>query len=109
MLIIQDVATFTRTVNVNVPSDGGFKKQSFHVTFAVLPTDRFSQLDMTTEEGVREFLREVIVHFNDVFDEEKKAIPYDEDIRDALIGVPYIRTALAAEYLNAVGGAAEGN
>jgi hypothetical protein len=46
-----------------------------------------------------------VTHFDDVEDEDGKALPYSDGLRDRLIGLAYVRVALINAYTAAMMGA----
>lgn len=109
MLKIVKNPSFTHEITVNTPVDGGYKKETLKATYRVLPTDEVDGYKIHTGEGATEFLVAVIERLDGVIGEDDKPLPYNDELRDRLIKIPYIRTALAAGYMDGVNGAAEGN
>lgn len=107
MFKIAKEPTFTRTVTVCVPIDGGHSNQSMKVTFRVLSTDQLSTLG--GNEGQIEDLRRLIVSMDDLVNEADEPVAYSDPIRDQLIAVPYVRLALLQSYIEAVSKAKAGN
>jgi hypothetical protein len=109
MYVVVANPTFTHTVNVLVPSDGGHDKQTLRATFRVLPSDKESEFDISTIEGSNGFLRAIIVELLDLVDAKEQPVPYSDKLRDQLFALPFIRTALVKTYFDAIRKAAEGN
>jgi len=105
MFKIDQNPTFTRRVEIKVPADGGHERQDFNVTFRALPDAEIEAFDMRTTVGEREFLSAAVTHFDDVEDEDGKALPYSDSLRDRLIGLAYVRVALINAYTAAMIGA----
>ncbi len=103
--------TFTHTVDVLVPIDGGHDRQSLKVTFRVIDSDeeQDDKHDLNTIAGSIAFCRDVVVSFDDMVDGENKPLPYSDDLRDQLLKKPYIRTPIARAYYDAVTKATLGN
>ncbi|MCC7097268.1 MAG: hypothetical protein IT472_08825 [Thermomonas sp.] len=101
--------TFTHTITVLVPADGGHEKETLDVTFRVLSLDEVAKLDLASEEDSRRFLQRVIVSLGDLADGEGNALPYSDKVRDQVLALPYARNAIAAGYFEAVGKARQGN
>lgn len=101
---------FSRTVEVNVPVDGGFEKHTFKATYQVIEdADGDGAHDLETTEGSTAFLRSALVSMDDLVGDDDKPLPYSDKLRDQLLKVPYIRIALARTYFQAVHKAALGN
>jgi len=101
---------FTHEVKVMVPVDGGHVEQSFKATFRVLQLDQLSDGEgLTAEEEQTQTLRKVICDLTDIEGDDGKALPYSEQLRDQMIGIPYVRIALMKTYLAAVTKARAGN
>ena len=109
MLKISSNPTFQRTIKARVPVDGGYSEDSFKVTFKVLSTDEINAFDLSTETGTREFLTAAIESLDDIAGEDGKPLPYSDGLRDQVLGLPYLRTAMITEYFKSVSGAPEGN
>lgn len=99
--------TFTHPVTVMVPSDGGHSQQKFKATFAVEDVDELSHIQ--DEGGQKAVLQRVITNMSDLIGDDDKPLPYSDQLRDQLIGVPYVRIALFKTYIDAVTKAAVGN
>jgi len=104
MFKIDHTPSFTRRVEIKVPADGGHERQDFNVTFRVLPDAEIEAFDMRTAAGEREFLAAAVTDFEDVEDEQGKALPYSDALRDRLIGLAYVRVALINAYYAALMG-----
>lgn len=101
--------TFRRTVEVNVPVDGGFEKQAMSATFAVVPSSAAERFNLFSTQGSQEFLRAAIVELGDLVGEDGKELSYSDAVRDAVIDQPYAAAALIAAYAEGMGGAKRGN
>jgi hypothetical protein len=98
---------FTHPVTVCVPVDGGFKDQTFPVTFRALPLDQLG--DKNGNEGQIETLRKVVVHMGELVDDNDQPISYSDEIRDQLIQFGYVRLALLKTYIEAMSKMKTGN
>lgn len=101
--------TFAHTVKVMVPVDGGHQAEDFRATFRVLPSDREKDFDLGTAEGSNAFLRAILVKADDIAGADGKKLPWSDELREQLLQVPFVRTALTRTYFRAVQKAAEGN
>lgn len=100
MFVLTDQPRFTHDVEVNTPVDGGFKKETFKATYAVIDVEEIG--DTHSLEGQKSLLQRVVVGLEDILDGNKKPVPYSDEFRDRLIGIPFIRKALLNTYLEAV-------
>lgn len=101
--------TFTRTVRVQIPTDGGHRQETLKATFRVLNTDEVEGFDLATTEGTSAFLCAVIESLDDIADANGEQIPYNNEVRDQVLKMPYVRLALSREYFEAVAKARKGN
>lgn len=101
--------TFTHRVTILVPADNGHREESLTVTFRVLSVEDQAQFNLTRERESDQFLRAIVVKMDDVADEEGKKIPYNDQLRDRILAIPYVRSAVAAAYFTAVNKAQLGN
>jgi hypothetical protein len=107
--VVTKEPTFTHTVTVPVPVDGGHVEEKFKATFRVIDSKKIEDFDLDTEKGSTEILQAVIVKLDDLVDANDQAMPYSDALRDQLIQVPYVRAALGKAYFAAIGRAARGN
>lgn len=101
--------TFTHDVEVLTPVDGGFEKQTFKATFALLPLDEVKEVDTNDFDDVTIFLKKAVRNMSELIDADSQPMPYSDVLRDRLIQQPDTRTALMRTYRKAVFKAAEGN
>jgi hypothetical protein len=97
---------FTHTVTACVPVDGGHENMTFKATFRVVPLE---QLGGTDNETQAESLKKVVVHLDDLVDENEQPQPYSDALRDKLIELPFMRYALMQTYIAAVTKTKAGN
>lgn len=100
--------TFTTTATIHVPTDDGIVPQTLRVRFRVLPDD---EQPLSEDKGLS-FLRDAIVHLDDIVDEDGTPLSYSDDLRDQLLGRAYVRFGLLGAYFSAQlgrGAAASGN
>ncbi|SFJ04226.1 hypothetical protein [Nitrosomonas sp. Nm34] len=86
-------------VSVNVPQDGGkIKKNTFTAEFELITQE---ELDAIYKDGGTDvdLLRQVLFNCTGVCDAEGKPIDFNDDLRDKLINIPYVRSALVAAYV----------
>ena len=109
MFMINDNPEFTHPVKVMTPVDGGHREDEMKVRFRVLSVDEVEGYDLNTPDGTKEFLKAVIVTIEDVVGEDKKPLPYNDALRDQLIGMYNVRAAMSNTYIRAVMKARVGN
>lgn len=107
MFKVTSEPVFTHEVKVMVPVDGGFEAQTFKARFRVMDVEQLS--DVQDEGGQKAVLQKVVAGMEDLVDEAGEPMPYSDDLRDRLIGVPFVRIALFTAYLRGVTKAPEGN
>ena len=101
--------TFTHEVKARVPVDGGFQEERFKATFRVVDPDEAAKFDMMSIDGSTGFLKRVVVRLDDIGDAEGKPLEWSDAVFDAVLRLPWARSALARTYFMAVSGAKAGN
>ncbi|WP_370269242.1 hypothetical protein [Nioella sp.] len=96
---------FTHDVTVRVPVDGGFADQTFKGRFRVVPWDELQVEDRDPDAQTRM----VWIGWDGILGEDDRPLPYSDAQRDALIRMPFVRTAVLRTYVDAVSGAKRGN
>ncbi|PHP17652.1 hypothetical protein CG471_21765 [Sphingobium sp. IP1] len=109
MFAVDKNPTFTHVVKVKVPVNGGYEDQTIKTTFNVIPVEEAVKFDLTEGQDTTAFLKRAVAHMDDLVDVEKNPLPYNDDLRDQLIALPYVRSALARSYFASVSGAFAGN
>ena len=106
MFKIAEKIEFSRRVPVRVPTDGGFEEQSLEVRFRYIEEQERKRILEKEEErnAGAGFLRHAIVHIGDVVDEDGKALPYNDRLRDRLLDLPFVLGPLMEAYVEAVVG-----
>lgn len=99
---------FSHDVPVMVPVDGGHREDILRARFRVLRADS-EGFDPTTPDGMQQFLRASVVELQNLADEDGKPLAWNDDIRDLMFDMPYIRLALFKGYMAAVAKARLGN
>ncbi|MFN7003751.1 MAG: hypothetical protein ACK4NW_10020 [Roseinatronobacter sp.] len=109
MFNIEERPEFTRTVRIAVPADGGFREETMKARFRALPDDEADAFKLDDPEGIKRFLRAVIVELEDLVGEDGKPIAWSDEVRELVLFKAYARNALMRTYFMAVVGAREGN
>lgn len=99
---------FTHDVPIMVPVDDGFEEQKLRTRFRVLSADETMAHDFATPEGTEAYLRAIVVRFEDVVGDDGKAMP-DEESKNRLLGIIYVRQGLMTHYREAQSKAKTGN
>jgi hypothetical protein len=106
MFVIDEDCKFKRTVEVKKPIDGGFKLEKLDVTYKALPVD--SSTEITKAGGDKALLRACVVDLA-IGDGQGNTLPFNSELLERAMNVPYVLTALTGGYLRAIAGAAEKN
>ena len=101
--------TFSRTVKIKVPVDGGFEDQSIKATFRVLSAETIEKAELATGQGSTKFLKDVLVKLDDIVGEDGQPVPYSDKLRDQIIQLPYVRRPLHDEFFAGIQGGGGGN
>lgn len=109
MFKIDPNPTFKRRVKLRVPSDDGFAERSIEVTFKALTLSRLLEFDDTTLAGMQALLTTVVSHVGDIQGADGTTLTFDDEVKRALLDIPFVRNAMAASYKNALAGFAEKN
>ena len=100
---------FTHTVKVQTPVNGGHELQTFQARFRVISITDSDQHNTLTSEGTKAYLREIFVGWDGVTDDEGEPVAFNDESRDRMIDVPFVRVALLETYNSAMMGAKRGN
>jgi hypothetical protein len=109
MFKITGKRTFTHSVKVMTPIDGGFEEESLKVTYNLLDVDTAGAFDLKTRQGTTDFLLAAVVKLDDLQNGQGSAVPYSDAVRDQLFGLPHVRNAVAMGYFDAFSKAGAGN
>jgi hypothetical protein len=97
--------SFKHDVKVRIPTDGGYKTETFKGHFKVLPRDEAIALrDRDDADDDLAFISEVLIGWEGVTDEDedKTPIEFNDEARDLLCGAPYVAVAVVQTYMNAI-------
>lgn len=109
MLKIAKEPTFTHEVKAQVPVDGGYKPESFKVTFRVIDVHELEKLDQRTAEGGTALLRRIVARIDDIADAEGNPLEWNDETFAAVLALPWARQAMWQHYNSALSGARQGN
>jgi len=102
MFKIVENPEFTHVVPVPVPTDGGHREETMRVRYRVIGDDLADSFDLQDPNGVKDFLRAVIVRIDDLVGGDNKPLEWSADLRELVLGLPYARLALLRGYMTAV-------
>jgi len=89
---------------VSYPVDGGvFKEEKISIRIKLLPAKGFQALIKQADDGL--FIRDILLGWEGVADDDGKALEFSEQTRDALAQVPYFVRAVINAYAEASVGA----
>lgn len=109
MFNIAERPEFTHEVKIAVPADNGYREDSMRVRFRAIPDEEADAFRLDDPDGMKGFLREIIVHIDDLVGGDGKPIAWSEDVRELVLGMPWVRMALMRAYTMAVVNARLGN
>ena len=98
-------ATFQREITVKVPVDGGFEKQTMKVTYNALPISETEELVNSEQADIKAYVQKMVNRIEDVADAEGKPLEWNDGLRDQLLDVPFVFTAVLDGYKEAMAGA----
>lgn len=101
--------TFRHKLRASVPVNGGYQDEAFEATYRVLSVDKSSEFDLNTGEGTTAFLKAVLVELHDIADAHGNPVDYSDEVRDAVLNLPYARAAIVRGYFDGIAGARKGN
>jgi hypothetical protein len=101
--------TFTATVKISVPTEGGFTDSSFTGRFRALSISEAEDFNLLTSDGTQEYLRTILTGWDGVVDEDGTPVSFNDAVRDELLDTAYCRVAILNTYNAAMMGAKRGN
>ena len=109
MFKICEKPEFTHKVTVLVPVDGGHKEEAFSARFQVLPSDKTESFNLQNTDELKGFLREALVGMEDLANADGMPLAYNDEVREAVLDLPYARLGLLRTYMTAISKARMGN
>lgn len=97
---------FKWPIRINVPTEQGTRQQEFTANFLELGQDQLNKAIKDSDHSDTKFLAKLLVGWEDVFDDDGVAIPFNDAWKKRILNIPYVRTALLRAYLEAMTGAA---
>lgn len=105
MFKLEKKTSFQWPVSVNVPRDGGgFATHEFTAEFALQEQSKMDQMLERLRNDDQDILPIILVGWSGVQDADGNVLTYTEENRDALINIPYVRSALIKAYFEAANG-----
>ncbi|WP_420132606.1 hypothetical protein [Rhodopseudomonas sp.] len=101
--------TFTHTVTVMTPVDGGFSEEKLDVTYNYLDTDEVKKFDLTTGDGTSKFLFTLVAKLDGLTGPTGEPVVCSLELREKLLRMSNVRRAIIAHYFDAVNKVKEGN
>lgn len=94
--------TFRHKITARVPIDGGYRDETFTVKYQLASRP---DADLSTDPMRDDFLSDVVMECEDLVDENGQPLPWSDDVRAAVFGLPWARLAILSGYFTAVTGA----
>lgn len=85
---------FSHDVIIMVPTDDGHEEQKLRTRFRAITLSEAAEYDMTTWEGQQAYLERVVLSFENLVDEDGKAVECTAEQRAATLDLSYVRQAL---------------
>lgn len=108
--VLRENHSFKRRIDVKVPTDTGFRTESFTAKFAAINTDEAKELyeqDNPNKDQV--LLERVFIGFEGVKTEDGDDVEDTADAREILIKTTYVSLPLIKAFWNALAGQKEKN
>jgi hypothetical protein len=109
MFNVEANPTFIRPVEVLVPNGLGTKSEVFQATFRPIDDEEAEGVSFLKVSEIKDFLRKVIVSFDELCDEQGKPVVYSAAVLEGMLGLAYVRQPLLMAYTKAVVGERLGN
>jgi len=120
MFVFRKASEFKWPVRIPVPEDGRAVAREVTGVFKTVAPERIQQIVQEAIAGIRgddaeemqanadlRLLREVLVGWDGIVDEDKQAIAFSDETREALMAVPYVRGAFVEAYNKGANGGAK--
>lgn len=103
MFKVRKNASFKWDVKVQVPVDGRHVEQRFTAQFKQVDRSRFTDL-RDDPESEQALLRDVLLGWEGIADENGETIAFSDEARDALLEIPYVRLAVVEAFFEGISG-----
>jgi hypothetical protein len=107
--VVKKDKSYTWPCTISEPVDGGtFNDQKVKVKFKMLSQTRIDEIVKNEAEEDADILSEVIIGWDaEAFrDETGEVLEYNDDNRDLILSVPFVRSALIKGFFESVSGKA---
>lgn len=107
--IIKKEKSYLWPIVISEPVDnGGFNDQKVRVKFKMLSQSRIDEVVKNEAEEDADILRDVLIGWeDDAFKDETGAnLPFNEDNKDLVLSVPFVRSALVKGFFESIAGKA---
>lgn len=118
--VIKQSSSYVWPVTVKLPISGGkFEKQTFDVEFKRLPQARINKLQIevqarikasqrneATDESISDqsIAEELLIGWSGVLDEDGDEVPYTESMKQQLLDIPTMASAIIVAYFDSLTG-----
>jgi len=107
--VIKKDKSYTWPITISEPVDGGqFNDQKVRVKFKMLSQGRIDEIVKNEAEEDADILNDVLIGWDDgVFKDESGAdLAFNEDNKDLILSVPFVRGALVKGFFESIAGKA---
>lgn len=113
MFKITQKPTYFWPVKVRLPADGGqFDEQTFDAQFRRLPQAEIDAMRADVLAGNASDIplaRRLLVGWKGVQDADGQDVPFSETLRDQVLDIPGVATAVVVSFVDSLSGARRGN
>ncbi|PKR55476.1 hypothetical protein [Thalassospira marina] len=103
--VLRENHTFKRRIDVKVPTDTGFKAESFTATFAAIDSDEAKELYEAADDNKdRVLLGRVFIGCEGIKDEDGNDVADTASLREMLAKIPYVALPLITEFWKGLSG-----
>lgn len=103
--VLRENHTFKRKIDVKVPTDSGFKVESFTATFAAINSDEAKELYEAEDTNKDKILLDrVFVGCSGIKDEDGNDVSDASSLRETLTKIPYVALPLITAFWNGLSG-----
>ncbi len=104
MFKVSNNPTFTHTVPINTPEDGGFREETLDVCFNVLDYKTLEEIEPGFDIAKRRPYCDAIVNCikGGAVDHEGKSLPMTPELHGHLMGLTYVQEGIMKAYTKAM-------
>ncbi len=100
---------FVHEVDVSVPVDGGHSTERLKVRYRVVDISKIENINLNVIKDQDKYLDLIVDGFEELVDDDDKPVKSPASHMKTLLGLPFIRTAVMAGYMEAMAGAKRKN